>query len=81
MSIPLIWFLFTWFALIAIFAFMAFLTVAMTLRFGLSCAATYVYTGLFVLVSAGVLLTMYSYIVTVDWSQTVNLLGTSSITF
>lgn len=81
MSIPLLWFLFAWLFLIAIFAFMAFLTMAMTVRFGLSCAATYVYTGLFALVSGGVLVGMSGYLLGVDWSQLVNLLGTTAITF
>lgn len=79
MSIPLLWFLFGWLVLVAIFAFMAFLTMAMTLRFGLSCASTYIYSGLFALVSAGVLVFMYSYLVTVDWSQTVSILGSNVI--
>lgn len=79
MSIPLLWFLFAWLFLIAIFAFMAFLTIAMTLRFGLSCAATYIYAGLFTLVSAVVLVGMSSYILQIDWSQMVNLLSSTPI--
>ena len=77
MSIPLIWFLFGWLALVALFAFMAFLTIAMTIRFGLSCASTYIYTGIFLFVSAGVLLSMFGYIQTVDWSRSVVLLESS----
>lgn len=79
MSIPLLWFLFGWLGLIAIFAFMAFLTVAMTLRFGVSCTATYVYTGLFSLVTGSVLLAMTWYIFTVDWTQSVVLFGRSTL--
>lgn len=81
MSIPLLWFLFAWLFLIAIFAFMAFLTIAMTLKFGLSCAATYVYTGLFTLVAAVVLVGMSGYILQVDWSQLVDLLSSAPIGF
>lgn len=81
MSIPLLWFLYAWLGLVGIFGLMAFLTVAMTLRFGLSCAATYVYTGLFAVVSAGVIIVMCNYFLTVDWTQMVNLLSTSAITF
>ena len=67
MSIPLLWFLLAWFILVAVFGFMTFLTVATTLRFGLSCAATYVYTGLFGLVAGGVLVSMWGYLLTVNW--------------
>ena len=81
MSIPLLWFLYVWLVLVGLFGFMAFLTIAMTLRFGLSCAATYVYTGLFAIVSAGVIVSMASYLLTVDWSQMVNLLSTGAVAF
>ena len=81
MSIPLLWFLFVWLGLVGIFGLMSFLTVAMTLRFGVSCAATYVYTGLFVLVSATVLFLTAGYLATVDWSLPVVLFGPSPIVF
>jgi hypothetical protein len=81
MSIPLLWLLYAWLGLVGLFGLLAFLTIAMTLRFGLSCAATYVYTGLFAVISAGVIVSMCSYFMTVDWSQMVNLLSSSTITF
>ncbi len=75
MSIPLIWFLFAWLALVAIFAFLAFLTIAMTLRFGLSCTSTYVYSGGFLLVSVIVVLMTSLYLMNIDWSQQLVLFG------
>ncbi len=75
MSIPLIWFLFAWLAFVALFAFLAFLTVAMTLRFGLSCTSTYIYSGGFLLVSAVIILMTSAYLMSIDWSQQLVLFG------
>lgn len=67
--IPLAWFLIAWLILLVIFVFMTLLTVAMTVRYGLSCVSTYVATGLFLLVILVVLFLTGSYLLGIDWSQ------------
>lgn len=77
--IPLIWFLVVWLILVAIFALMAALTAIMNVRYGLTSVGTYVSTAIFLGVIAIVLLAVGSYALTIDWEQSVNLLGGSSV--
>ena len=76
--IPLTWFLAGWAVLLVIFAFATFLTVAMTIRYGLSCFSTYIATTLFLGVIAFVLFASGGYLLTVDWSQGFSLYSPSS---
>ncbi len=72
--VPLVYFLIAWLVFIAIFGLMSFITVIMNLRFGLSGGFTYVITGVFVGVSCLILLAAGGYLLTVDWTQTADLL-------
>jgi len=71
--IPLVYFLFAWLVLVALFSIAALVTVLMALRYGLSGLLTTLSTALFLLVTCVVLLGMGSYLLGVDWSQNVNL--------
>ena len=73
--VPLIWFLFAWLALMAIFAIGTFLTVSVLLRYGVAEPTTYVSAALFLGVITVVLLVTSSYLFSVDWSASINLFG------
>lgn len=75
--IPLIYFLFAWLVLVAIFAVLALITVLMNVRFGLSGFVTYAMTAVFLGVVCLVLLSTGGYFLTVDWSQDVSLVPPS----
>lgn len=75
--IPLGYFLVAWLVLVAIFSLMAFVTVIMNVRYGLSSIMTYVSTAVFLGVICVVLLAMGGYLSTVDWAQEVDLLPTN----
>ncbi len=74
--IPLIWFLFAWLLLMALFAIGTFLTVMMVLRNGISTVTTYLSTALFLTVVAFTLIVTGMYLIRVDWSQTLPLVNT-----
>lgn len=76
--IPLGYFLVAWLILIAIFALLTFVTVIMNVRYGLSSLMTYVSTAIFLGVICVVLFAVGGYFATVDWSQEVNLLPSST---
>lgn len=79
--IPLAWFLGAWLILLVIFGLMTLLTIAMTLRYGLSCFTTYVALGLFIGVIAVVLFLTGAYLLSVDWSQSFSFFSDSSTLF
>lgn len=70
--IPLIWFLFAWLMAIAVFLLLTLLTLGIFLRFGLSSFTTYASSAIFLLGIIGVLVFTGSYLLTVDWSQSIN---------
>lgn len=76
--IPLVYFVIAWLALIAIFALMTFITVLMNVRYGLSGMLTYLSTALFLTVICGVLLGVGSYLITIDWTQDINIIPSST---
>ncbi len=76
--IPLVYFVIAWLALVAVFALMTLVTVLMNVRYGLSGLMTYLSTALFLVVICGVLLGVGSYLITVDWSQDVNIIPSST---
>lgn len=78
--IPLVYFVIAWLVLIAIFALLTFITVLMNVHYGLSGMLTYLSTAIFLVVICGVLLGVGSYLITIDWSQDVNIIPTSSNT-
>jgi len=73
--IPLIWFLFAWLILMAVFALGTFLTVSVLLRYGVETTTTYISAAIFLGVIAFVFILTGSYLATVDWSQQINLFG------
>jgi len=72
--IPLIWFLVAWLAILAVFAVMALVSVLINIRFGLASFGTYAISAIFLIVAVFVILLTGSYIATVDWSQSLNIL-------
>ncbi|MCC6564009.1 hypothetical protein IT087_03895 [Candidatus Uhrbacteria bacterium] len=76
--IPLGYFLIAWLVLVAIFALMAFVTVIMNVRYGLSGLMTYVSTAIFLIVVCAVLFMVGGYLATVDWSQEADLVPSSN---
>ncbi len=70
--IPLIWFLFAWLVVMAIFVILALMTLMIFLRFGLSSFATYATSALFL----GGIIIMFvctgGYLLTVDWSASLD---------
>lgn len=76
--IPLVYFAIAWLVLVAVFALMTFITVLMNVRYGLSGMMTYLSTALFLTVVCGVLLGAGSYLITVDWSQDVEIMPAST---
>lgn len=77
--IPLLWVLYAWIALVALFAFVALFTTMITFRYGLTTFGTYASTAIFLGVSALVILIVCGYITTVDWSQSFALFSTTGL--
>ncbi|MCK9361284.1 hypothetical protein M0Q28_03570 [Patescibacteria group bacterium] len=79
--IPLGYFLIAWLVLVAIFALMAFVTVIMNVRYGLSGLMTYVSTAIFLIVVCAVLFATGGYLATVDWSQEADIVPSSEAVY
>ena len=71
--IPLYVFLLIWLALLAVFAFVAMLSVIQMLRFGIAGAGTYLSTTLFLAISFIVIFGTSTYVLNADWQQSVDL--------
>lgn len=67
--IPLAWIFFAWVVLVGVFGFASLLTLATTLRYGLSCSWTYLTAGLFIAVSVAVILITIGFATSVDLKQ------------
>lgn len=76
--IPLVYFMFAWLVLVAIFAIVALITVLMALRFGLSGPMTTLATAIFVGVAAAILIVTGSYLIGIDWTQNVGFTSSSA---
>lgn len=72
--IPLLWIFLGWALGVALFSLLALLTVSLAMRFGLMGATTYVVCGLFLVVGAVLVLGPGTYLLTVDWSQSITLI-------
>ncbi len=70
--IPLIWFLFAWLIVMALFVLLTLITLGIFLRFGLSSFTTYAASALFLggIVAAFVL--TGGYLLTVDWTASLD---------
>jgi hypothetical protein len=66
--ISLSFFLILWIILLAIYAFLALISVAQMIRFGVASSMTYFSTGIFLTVAAVVIIATIGYLFTVDWS-------------
>ncbi len=75
--IPLSLFLVLWLVLMAVYAAMTMLTVMLTLRYALSSFGTYAMTAGLLLVIAFVLFITAGYLLTVDWSQEMELFASA----
>ncbi|MCC7522602.1 hypothetical protein IT407_02280 [Candidatus Uhrbacteria bacterium] len=71
MAIPLTFFLLAWLVLVGLFLLASAISIMMYLRFGIAGSMTFLSTLLFVGVSGLVLFITASYLVSVDWSQSV----------
>lgn len=67
--IPLIYFLFAWLTLLAIFGIMMLITLMTMLRYSLAGFLTYASTTVFVLIALFVTFLSGAYLVRVDWNQ------------
>ena len=76
--IPLGYFLIAWLVLVGLFCLLAFVTVVMQLRYGMSGTITFVSTTLFLVVSAAIILGMGWYLLMLDWSQEVQVIPGST---
>ena len=76
--IPLVYFAIAWLVLVAVFALMTFITVLMNVRYGLSGILTYISTAFFLIVICGVLFGVGVFLASVDWSQDLDVLPSSS---
>ncbi len=66
---PLLWIFFAWIILVGIFCLASLITLATTLRYGLSCSWTYVVAGAFLTVSVGVIVLTLGYAASIDLRQ------------
>lgn len=66
--ISLSFFLILWVILLAIYAFLALISVTQMIRFGVASSMTYFSTGIFLAVAIIVVLVTVGYFLTVDWS-------------
>lgn len=67
--IPLMWVFVAWIALVSVFAILSLITLATTLRYGLSCSSTYLIAGVFVAVAVGAVLMTLGYAASLDLTQ------------
>jgi hypothetical protein len=73
MAIPLSFFLIAWLVLVGLFLLASAISLMMYLRFGLAGSMTFLSALLFVGVTAVVLFMTSGYLISVDWSQTVQI--------
>jgi hypothetical protein len=66
--LPLAWIFYAWLILVGLFGLASLMTLATTLRYGLSCASTYLAAGFFITVSAAVILMTLGYAASADLS-------------
>lgn len=64
-----------WFVLLAIFAIMALLSVIQLLRYGIAGPGTYLTTTLFLVVCIVTVVGASAYLVTINWQQSIDVLG------
>jgi hypothetical protein len=67
--IPLLWIFLAWVILVGIFGLTSLITLATTLRYGLSCSYTYLAAGAFLTVSVGIIVLVLGYTASIDLSQ------------
>lgn len=77
--IPLIWLLAGWTVLVGLLLLLSAVTLMMHIRFGLSGFGTTVTATGFAMVILAALILTSSYLLTVDWSQTLNVFSDFSI--
>lgn len=71
--ISLLWFLMAWFAVVGLVLLISLFTTSLAARFGLTGSNTLVLCGIFLLVTGVIILGAGSYLLTVDWSQSISL--------
>lgn len=71
--IPYSWLFIGWIIFASIFALAALITLGTMMRYGKSCSATYLISGVFLLVSLSVITLTLSYAFSLDLSQGIDL--------
>ena len=79
--IPLSWLFVAWLILVAVFALLAMFTAILNVRFGLASFGTYATTAVFLLVPALVIIAVAFFMITVDWSQSFEIMPSAPSTF
>ncbi len=79
--IPLSWFLFAWLGMLGLFFLLALITLFTHLRYGVASFITYLSTLAFIGVSTIAIILASNYLVTVDWTQTIDLSSVLGNTF
>lgn len=79
--LPLSWLLFAWLGMLGLFFLLALITLFTHLRYGVASFITYLSTLAFIGVSTVAIILASNYLVTVDWTQTINLNGVLGSTF
>jgi hypothetical protein len=78
--LPLSWFLMAWLVLVIIHLLLASVTIMMHLRYGVTGFGTYLSSLVFIGVIVLTLLFTASYLLTVDWNQSLRILPGFSLT-
>jgi len=72
--VPLGYFLLAWLVLLAIYAFLVLLTLVQMLRHGLPSVSAYASIFIFLIVTVGVVLGTGFYLISVDWTESANVI-------
>jgi len=78
MTIPLLWFLAAWFAIIGLALIVSLITTSLALRFSFKGGSALLLCALFLSVGAGIVLGAGSLLATTNWNQSFTFLGTDT---
>lgn len=76
--IPLLWLFFGWVLAVGFFLLLALFTVSLALRFGLTGISTFTVCLIFLFVAGTIIMISGTYLLSVDWNQTLTLMPVDS---